>query len=82
MVPEAILRDTMFLKAANGDVQAFDKWMRLFGSEKKDDDDFASALNMTESEIEMIAKDAHNYWKNRGRAVTEPVAEPAFQPAF
>lgn len=84
MLPEAILKDTTFLKAATGDVQALDKFMRWFGKEQKpEEDDFARALNMTDEEQEMIAKEAHAYIEGRRGRVIEPVAPaPAFQPAF
>ena len=83
MLPQAILKDTMFLKAASGDVQAFDKWMRAFGTEARPEDEFAAALNMTEADMEMIAKEAHDYWRSRkGRVIEDAQPEPDFEPAF
>jgi len=63
-LPEDILKDTTFLKAANGDIQALDKFMRWFGKEQKpEEDDFARALNMTEADYHKACKQIAGYMK-------------------
>jgi hypothetical protein len=62
MLPEAILKDATFLKAANGDIQALDKFMRWFGKERRpEEDDFARALNMTDDDYRKACKEIHTY---------------------
>lgn len=64
MLPEAILKDSFFLKAVNGDTQAFAKWMAFFGKEQKpEEDDFARALNMTEDDYRKACQQIHAYYE-------------------